>query len=271
MRKAIHWLPVALCSVYMCSAVGSVYTDYLEQELNQCRVDYKIMAANLQKNIDEKIKQGGSIQSIKSKTISQYQDQLNEKANECKAIKKNLEEAPVLEKVILNAPSNEKVGPVLRCLHLGQSKKDVLQCARSLGYKEYLFNPNGLYKLTMALLSPLSQNESTYDHPLFVTYLRNNSGEQIIVRLNGQDFTAYEITIKGTQFWGAKKLDKTFLTAMQENYEIDHLIPQLQPTILGMKTWYYHEDDGWKISVYPDDFPPQVLLVKTTHSSDLKF
>lgn len=271
MRKAIYWLPVTLCSVYMSSAVGSVYTDFLGQELDQCRADYKTMAENLQKKIDEKIKQGSSIQSIKSQTINEYQNQLNAKAQECKTIKQNLEEAPILEEAILSASSNKKVGPVLRCLHLGQSKKDVLQCARSLGYKEYLFNPSGVYKLTMVLLSPLLQNKSTYDHPLFVTYLKNPSGGEIVVRLNGEDFTAYEIAIKGAQFWGAKQLDKTFLNAMQENYEIAHLIPQLEPTILGMKTWYYHQDDGWKISVYPENMPPKVMLIKTTNSSDLKF
>ena len=260
-------------SIWSSSVAASVNTDYFKYKLDQCRFDYKTMAANLQKKIDEKIKQGGSVQSIKSKIVSEYQDRLNEKANECKTLKEILEKAPIVEETILNAPSGEKLGPILRCFQLGQNKKEVLQCSKSVGYQEYPFVPSESY-LAMRFVMQLAhiEQESTYDNPFFVTYLRsNNGGEEIIVRHSGKDFTVNKIEIYGTDFWGASQLDKTFLTEMQKNYHF-LLLPRSEwANEYTTMTTYFHEDDGWNIGVYPETLPPLVVVVKTVHSSKLKF
>lgn len=245
---------------------ASLYTESLTKQLNECRAEYKAMAQNFQKNIDKEILKGTSAQTLKSQSVASYQELLNNKASECKQIKKDLEDAPTYEKQILDAPSGKKVGPVLRCFQLGQNKAEVLQCGKRLGFHESHYVP----ELGLWMLTPNKKAEDFPDHPLRV-FLKDQFENKVLVILSSNNFTVTRIEIFGTHFWGTNQFNKTFLQAMQKNYGFT-LLPQVQYlTETDVMTWYGHEDDGWNIEVFPEGYPSRVRLYRTIHSSNLKF
>lgn len=284
MRLSLKPVMFFIASSLCFSATASQYTEQLQQQLNQCRAEYKEQATQAQASIDEAISRrrfvgDAHINSLKK----QLQESLNYKAQQCKRIKQDLQNAPAVEQQrkeqeqkklaakqradrekqelinrIWTAPSIKKSGPVLRCLQLGQTAQEFTECGKQLGYSiPELKNNVFLYNLG------ISRSELAI---VLGTELHN----QVVAQLSEKDYHVETIWIYGTQFWGTNAFSDQFLAAMMTNYGFI-LLPVVQEVNGQIFSYLKHEGDGWQISVVGESNPPLVTLEKMAGTQDFQF
>lgn len=282
--SSLQIMTVFITSCLSFHSYASQYTEQLQQQLAQCRAEYKEQAIQAQASIDEAISKrrfvGDShINSLKK----QLQESLDYKAQQCKQIKQDLANAPAVEQQIKEqeqkklaaqqqadrekqefinriwtAPAIEKYGPVLRCLQLGQTAQEFTNCGQQLGYSV----PERKDTFLLAQLR-ISRSELGI---ILGTDFRN----RIVAKLSDKDYHVEAIWIYGTEFWGTNAFSDQFLRAMMQNYGFI-LLPQMEEINGQLLSYYKHEADGWMISVLAETDPPGVALEKMAGSQDFQF
>ena len=199
--KYIATLIGAFCATSTYAGTAENITN-LENQLNQCREEYKALVAKTNQEIkDLKAKAPGNLNAI----YAEKKNRLDQKANSCKNIKANIEKEKKklaaeiefqkhAEKIKLTG-AIDKAGPRFRCLQLRQNWDEFSACTNSLGLKA----------------------EITVDQNKKIKFIAKNISATI-------DETNHvkEISIKGPSFWNAGSIDDSFIMAFVKQYDVEN-------------------------------------------------
>lgn len=213
--KYIAALIGAFCATSAYAGTAENITN-LENQLNQCREEYKALVAKTNQEIkDLKAKAPSNLNAI----YAEKKKNLKQKADSCKNIKGNIEKEKKklaaeiefqkqAEKIKLTG-SIDKAGPRFRCLQLRQNWEEFSACARSLGLEAKI----GVNQL----------NETAF-------FAKDISA--VIDKTNH----VKEIIISGPSFWNAGSIDDSFILAFIKQYGVKNF--STGTNILGLP---YHK------------------------------
>ncbi len=210
----------------------------LENQLNQCRQEYKDLVAKTNQEIkDLKAKAPSNMNSI----YAEKKKNLKKKADSCKYIKSNIEKKKAslaaeiefkkqVEKIKLTG-AIDKAGPRFRCLQLRQNWEEFSTCAKSLGLEA---------NVGVTLL-----NETAF--------LAKN-----ITAVIDETNHVRKIGIIGESFWNAGAIDESFIKAFVKQYDVENLtsridafgVPHYKGTIRNGRVDIHRETVGLSGSVY---------------------
>ena len=179
----------------------------LENQLNQCRDEYKALVAKTNQEIkDLKAKAPSNLNAI----YAEKQRNIKQKADSCKYIKSNIEkEKKKLAAEIEFQKKSEKIklteaidkaGPRFRCLQLRQNWEEFSACAKSLGFEAKI----GVNKLneTAFLAKDISAVIDKTNH-------------------------VKSIHIVGPSFWNAGSIDDSFIVAFVRQYNVENFTSKI--------------------------------------------
>ena len=223
----------------------------LEEKLNICRHEYKQLVATTNEEL-KKLKAKGPANF--PAFYKEKEQALQEKADSCKQIKRQVAETKKFEQanlaVVAPMQAGSKFGPKFRCLQLGQNWTEFQTCARSLGYAPRLSKTTkGTLAFTVADRTIWANVDSNY-------YINR-------------------LMIDGGDFWGAKIFDQHFLNAFVENYEISELVHDLLAievtTAFKIPPIPYYKGNiqHGTVVIFPDK--QRVIIEKATKDSGYKF
>ena len=212
------YIAVLIGTLGACSASAGTAENIasLENQLNQCRDEYKALVAKTNQEIkDLKAKAPSNLNTI----YAEKQRNIKQKADSCKYIKSNIEkEKKKLAAEIEFQKKSEKIklteaidkaGPRFRCLQLRQNWEEFSACAKSLGFEAKI----GTNRL----------NETAF-------FAKNISA--VIDNTNH----VKEIIISGPSFWNAGSIDDSFILAFIKQYGVKNF--STGTNILGLP---YHK------------------------------
>lgn len=174
----------------------------LENQLNQCRQEYKDLVAKTNQEIkDLKTKAPSNMNSI----YAEKKKNLKKKADSCKYIKSNIEKKKAslaaeiefkkqAEKIKLTG-AIDKAGPRFRCLQLRQNWKEFSACAKSLGLEANIGITN-----TKKIAFVAKDITATIDETNHVNVIH----------------------IHGPYFWNADSIDNSFIVAFVRQYDVEN-------------------------------------------------
>lgn len=235
--KYIAALIGALCAASTSAGTAENIAN-LENQLTQCREEYKALVAKTNQEIkDLKAKVPGNLNTI----YAEKKNRLDQKANSCKNIKRNIEKEKKklaaeiefqkrVEKIKVTG-AIDKVGPRFRCLQLRQNWEEFRTCAKSLGLEA---------NVGVTLL-----NETAF--------LAKN-----IIAVIDETNHVRKIGIIGESFWNAGAIDESFIKAFVKQYDVENLtssidafgVPHYKGTIQNGRVDIHRETGGLLGSVY---------------------
>ena len=190
----------------LCAASASAGTAEnianLENQLNQCRDEYKALVAKTNQEIkDLKAKAPGNLNTI----YAEKKNRLDQKANSCKNIKRNIEKEKKklateiefqkrVEKIKVTG-AIDKVGPHFRCLQLRQNWEEFSTCTNSLWLEASI----GVTK---------SRRTAFFAKDITAIIDETNHVSEIIIH--------------GPSFWNAGSIDDSFIVAFVRQYDVEN-------------------------------------------------
>lgn len=174
----------------------------LENQLNQCREEYKALVAKTNQEIkDLKAKAPGNLNAI----YAEKKNRLDQKASSCKNIKANIEKEKKklaaeiefqkqAEKIKLTG-AIDKAGPRFRCLQLRQNWEEFSACTNSLGLEASI---------------GVTKSRKTAFFAKDITAIIDETNH------------VNEIIIHGPYFWNADSIDNSFIVAFVRQYDVEN-------------------------------------------------
>lgn len=198
------YIAVLIGALSACSASAGTAENItnLENQLNQCREEYKALVAKTNQEIkDLKAKAPGNLNAI----YAEKKNRLDQKASSCKNIKANIEKEKKklaaeiefqkqAEKIKITG-AIDKAGPRFRCLQLRQNWEEFSACAKSLGLEANIGITN-----TKKIAFVAKDITATIDETNHVN----------------------EIIIHGPYFWNADSIDNSFIVAFVRQYDVEN-------------------------------------------------
>lgn len=240
------YLAVAISMVAFNTASAGIeerITD-LENQLNQCRNEYKAQVEKTNQEIQNlKKKASGNLDRV----YKEKKNKLQQKANSCKEIKSLLTaEIEFKQRVDTIKTTNPiaKAGPSFRCLRLRQNWTEFQACAESLGMESSIGKTN-------------SGNTAFF------------AGRDVTSIIDSTNHVS-EIIVRNAEFWNAEAIDNSFLMAFVKKYDVDNFLPD--QNMFGILQ-YNGTVSGGKISIVPTQFPigGHVSLTYTKSDSGYAF